>query len=215
MMGRSRAAIAADPAASTRWEATPPGPGGVDGHRLRVAYRHPMGTAAARDGLRLGGMTCWRRLARLARGGRVRGFALGAAPATGGCGQVRLEPCLFGLMFHPRAKGGEKTGANPVDRGRPGTKRHLVVERGGMPLAAVLSGRQRARLPDAGGGHRRCSTRRGPPWQATPPAQEAPCGQGLRLRSLPGSLASTRYHSTHRPSWTGQQPAPGPPPLGR
>ena len=42
-------------------------------------------------------------------------------------------------MFDPRAKGGEKTGPSPVDRGRPGTKRHLVVERGGLPLAAVLS----------------------------------------------------------------------------
>ena len=44
-----------------------------------------------------------------------------------------------GLAFDPGAKGGKKTGANLVDRGRPGTKRHVVVERGGLPLAAVLS----------------------------------------------------------------------------
>ena len=38
-----------------------------------------------------------------------------------------------------RRSGGEKTGPNPTDRGKPGTKRHLVVEAKGVPLAAVLS----------------------------------------------------------------------------
>jgi transposase len=36
-------------------------------------------------------------------------------------------------------KGGEETGANPVDRGRPGTKRHLVVDGNGVPLAVLTS----------------------------------------------------------------------------
>ena len=57
----------------------------------------------------------------------------------GRCRPARLEPRLPGLVFDPGAKGGEQTGPSPVDRGRPGTKRHVVVERGGLPLAAVLS----------------------------------------------------------------------------
>jgi transposase len=37
-------------------------------------------------------------------------------------------------------KGGDKTGPNPTDRGRLGTKRHLVTDRNGIPLAFVLTG---------------------------------------------------------------------------
>jgi transposase len=36
-------------------------------------------------------------------------------------------------------KGGEKVGKNPTDRGKPGSKRHLVSDRGGVPLAVVLT----------------------------------------------------------------------------
>jgi hypothetical protein len=39
-----------------------------------------------------------------------------------------------------RAKrGGELTGPNPTDRGKPGSKYHLLVDRRGIPLAAGLS----------------------------------------------------------------------------
>jgi len=37
-------------------------------------------------------------------------------------------------------------GPNPTDRGKPGTKRHLAVDRQGLPLAAGLTGAER---PDA------------------------------------------------------------------
>jgi transposase len=36
-------------------------------------------------------------------------------------------------------KGGEQTGPNPVDRGKPGSKYHLVVDGNGIPLAVRLS----------------------------------------------------------------------------
>ena len=36
-------------------------------------------------------------------------------------------------------KGGDQTGPNPVDRGKPGSKYHLVVDRNGIPLAVRLS----------------------------------------------------------------------------
>ncbi len=39
----------------------------------------------------------------------------------------------------PGKKGGEHTGPNPVDRGRAGTKHHLLVDREGVPLAATIS----------------------------------------------------------------------------
>ena len=34
-------------------------------------------------------------------------------------------------------------GPNPTDRGKPGTKRHLITDRQGIPLAALLTGANR------------------------------------------------------------------------
>jgi hypothetical protein len=36
-------------------------------------------------------------------------------------------------------KGGPKTGANPTDKGKKGTKSHLVSDRRGVPLAVMLT----------------------------------------------------------------------------
>jgi len=41
--------------------------------------------------------------------------------------------------------GGEKTGKNPTDRAKSGSKRHVLVDRRGVPLALTLSG---ANVPD-------------------------------------------------------------------
>lgn len=46
---------------------------------------------------------------------------------------------MFGLGFHPGKKGGPKTGKNPTDKGKAGTKRHLVSDRRGIPLAVMLT----------------------------------------------------------------------------
>jgi IS5 family transposase len=47
--------------------------------------------------------------------------------------------CLFGVGFHPGKKGGNKVGKNPTDKGKAGTKRHLVSERRGIPLCVMTS----------------------------------------------------------------------------
>ncbi len=52
----------------------------------------------------------------------------------------RLEPGLHGQHVHCSEKGGAATGPNPTDRGRPGTKRHVVTDRRGIPLAFLLTG---------------------------------------------------------------------------
>jgi transposase len=44
-----------------------------------------------------------------------------------------------GQRERPGKKGGPETGPNPTDRGKPGAKHHLVVDRNGIPLAALLS----------------------------------------------------------------------------
>jgi hypothetical protein len=40
-------------------------------------------------------------------------------------------------------KGGEAVGPNLTDRGKPSTKRHGVVERGGLPLAVLVTAANR------------------------------------------------------------------------
>ena len=50
-------------------------------------------------------------------------------------GSARLEPGERRRGARPGKKGGDGTGPNPTDRAKPGTHHHLVVERGGAPLA--------------------------------------------------------------------------------
>jgi transposase len=50
---------------------------------------------------------------------------------------------VSGQREHPGEKGGDATGPDPTNRGKPGTKRHLVVDRRGTPLAVCLTGANR------------------------------------------------------------------------
>jgi hypothetical protein len=81
-------------------------------------------------------------LAKIARLGQVRSMAPvppTASRQTRRCRQNRLEPCLYRFVLRACAKRGVATGPNPTDRGKSGTKRHLVVERKGSPLAVRQS----------------------------------------------------------------------------
>ncbi|WP_368667176.1 MULTISPECIES: transposase, partial [unclassified Myxococcus] len=51
----------------------------------------------------------------------------------------RLAARGLRLREHPGEKGGPKTGPNPTDRGKKGTKHHVVTDRKGSPLAVLLS----------------------------------------------------------------------------
>jgi transposase len=50
---------------------------------------------------------------------------------------------VSGQCEHSSKKGGDATGADPTNRGKPGTKRHLVSDRRGTPLAVCLTGANR------------------------------------------------------------------------
>jgi transposase len=78
-------------------------------------------------------------LTRLAGSGRVQRTASGAlGPPRGGRGD-RLGEGVFGLSECAGQKGGQQTGANPTDKAKAGSKRHVVSDRGGIPLAVVLT----------------------------------------------------------------------------
>jgi IS5 family transposase len=97
-----------------------------------------------------------------------------------------LEPGERGQPERAGEKGGEETGPNPVDRGKAGSKYHLVVDRNGIPLAVSLSA---ANAHDA--------TQLLPPVDAIPPII-GPRGRPGRPRKRPAKRhADKAYDSTH------------------
>ena len=73
-------------------------------------------------------------------GGRTLGAA---APSSFGSPWPsrpdRVGARLFRLGFHPGKKGGNEVGKNPTDKGKAGTKRHVVSDPRGIPLCVMLS----------------------------------------------------------------------------
>ena len=50
-----------------------------------------------------------------------------------------MEPGRTGLDLGARQKRGAHTGPNPTDKGKSGSKRHVVVDAHGIPLAVTLT----------------------------------------------------------------------------
>ena len=80
---------------------------------------------------------------RVARGRSVGPPAPGAAGAAERCGTAGLEPGCARQRQPGGKKGGAEVGPSPTDRGRPGTKRHLVTDARGTPLGVALGGANR------------------------------------------------------------------------
>jgi transposase len=73
------------------------------------------------------GMTCWRRLRAWQDAGlwdEIHRHMLERLNLAGD----RLVARQRGRLFGARQKGGDAIGPNPTDRGKPGTKRHIVVD---------------------------------------------------------------------------------------
>jgi len=73
-------------------------------------------------------------------GGRCLGCYL--AGYVGGAEQGRptsLGTSRSGCVGDPGAKRGRLTGPSPVDRGKAGSKHHIIVDQQGVPLAALVS----------------------------------------------------------------------------
>src|SRR3954451_1945097 len=114
---------------------------------LAGAHRQPVGGAAARVRPQVHGPRAVPRMgrARLLRTGLgpvARGLRRRGGPRLAVAGRRRVP-----RQGPAREKGGpgeaEATGRNPTDRGKCGTKRHLLTTGEGLPLAVVLSGANR------------------------------------------------------------------------
>src|SRR5690606_20619762 len=137
-MGGNRTTIAARAAQAQRRAAAAVRPQGPDRHSVCVAQRYPVGDAATGVGLRER-HDLLAAAASLAKGRRVAPAAPGAARPAGPSRPNRLEPRFAGRRHGASPRGGEKTGPDPTNRGKSGTKRHLVVDRNGLPLSVTIS----------------------------------------------------------------------------
>jgi len=78
-------------------------------------------------------------IARLARGRRLEALAARVTQSPPRRRADRLEPGRHRRLIGAGKKGGGKTGPNPTDRGKPGTKRHLLCDARGIPLAEFIT----------------------------------------------------------------------------
>src|SRR5438874_7169640 len=56
-----------------------------------------------------------------------------------GADQIDWERALIDASFAKAPEGGEDTGPNPTDRGKSGSKHHVMTDAQGLPLAATVS----------------------------------------------------------------------------
>jgi IS5 family transposase len=94
-----------------------------------------------------------------------------------------LVPLLHRQRVRAGQKGGEATGPNPTDRGKPGTKRHVLVDANGVPLALELTS---ANVHD--------STMLEPVLDAAPPVRQC----AGRPRKRPGKLHADKGYDFAR-----------------
>ena len=121
---------------------TDPGSGGVHRDSVRAAQRCAVEHAAARDGLRLRD-DLLASVGALATGGRLETPARRAAGRTAPAGRVGSRAGRGRQFLAPRAARGKKTGPNPTDRRKAGSKHHVLTDAHGIPLVASLTAANR------------------------------------------------------------------------
>jgi transposase len=85
------------------------------------------------------GMTCWRRLHAWQEEGVFEQLHALLLSELNAGGDIDWSRAICDSSHLQAKKGGSKTGPSPVDRARRGSKHHLLVDGGGLPLAWTLT----------------------------------------------------------------------------
>jgi len=88
------------------------------------------------------GMTCWRRLHEWMLAGVWQRIHEAILRRLREHDQIMWDRACVDAASVPAPAGGEHTGRNPTDRGKLGSKHHLLVDARGLPLVAQISGAQ-------------------------------------------------------------------------
>ncbi|MDG9682601.1 IS5 family transposase [Streptomyces sp. DH18] len=89
------------------------------------------------------GVTAWRRLRDWTEAGVWPRLHAGLLTELRRAGLLELDDCSVDASHVRALKRGARVGPSPVDRARPGSKHHLIVDRHGTPLAVTLTGGNR------------------------------------------------------------------------
>ncbi|WP_414505877.1 IS5 family transposase [Streptomyces sp. NEAU-L66] len=89
------------------------------------------------------GMTCWRRLREWNEAGFWQRLHERLLAELRAAGILDLSRASVDSSHLRAMKGGAATGPSPVDRGKTGSKHHVIVEARGIPLAVTLTGGNR------------------------------------------------------------------------
>ena len=85
------------------------------------------------------GMTCWRRLERWRRAGVWQKLHQVLLAHLQGANRIDWSRAIVDSSSVRALGGGAKTGPNPTDRAKPGSKHHIITDAQGIPLAAQLT----------------------------------------------------------------------------
>lgn len=138
-MGTYQTTYSAGTAKAQRRSAQSKRPSLPDRHPVYSQDRHTLGVSATGDGL-------WQWHDLLAPTARLAKCRCLAKDMAGSAGRVRYGRCnrlvcfCYGHLLGAGAFWGAKTGPNPTDRGKNGSKRHLIVDGQGTPLAIEHTG---------------------------------------------------------------------------
>ncbi|MBO1286096.1 IS5 family transposase [Streptomyces sampsonii] len=106
--------------------------------RTGVAWRD-----APAEAVGCSGVTAWRRLRDWTEAGVWPRLHAILPSELRRAGLLDLDDCAVDGSHVPGSQGGDHTGPSPVDRDRPGSKRHVIVDRHETLLAVTLTGGNR------------------------------------------------------------------------
>ncbi|WUT25481.1 IS5 family transposase [Streptomyces sp. NBC_00696] len=89
------------------------------------------------------GMTCWRRLAAWNEAGAWEALHLVLLKKLRAAKKLDWSRAVIDSSHVRATRRGPKSGPSPVDRGRPGSKHHVLTDGQGIPLAVSLTGGNR------------------------------------------------------------------------
>ncbi|MET9085319.1 IS5 family transposase [Streptomyces sp. NPDC004237] len=89
------------------------------------------------------GITAWRRLRQWTEAGVWPRLHAALLTELRRANLLDLDDCAVDGSHVRALKGGDHVGPSPVDRTRPGSKHHLIVDRNGTPSAVTLTGGNR------------------------------------------------------------------------
>nr|WP_296067991.1 IS5 family transposase [uncultured Actinoplanes sp.] len=132
------------------WPAKAPGPRPVPDRRCLQGILYVLYTGIGWEDLpqELGfgsGMTCWRRIKRWTDAGVFDDLHQILLAQLNAANEIDWSRAVIDGSHIDAKKGGPGTGASPVNRGKPGSKHHLICDGNGTPIYVLTSG---ANVPD-------------------------------------------------------------------